>query len=75
MPAFSTESEVKCNVNHAIAAANKSLGNTPAMYRKCYVHPIILDTCLTGEPLFAAQVLLNRQDNGGHGNGWVQPEP
>ncbi len=39
----------KANVKNAIAAVAKMLGNTPAVCRKCYVHPAVLETYLSGE--------------------------
>jgi DNA topoisomerase-1 len=32
----------------AIEAVARLLGNTPAICRKCYVHPIVMDTYLDG---------------------------
>ncbi len=46
---FQTKTEAKQNVKNAIAAVSKILGNTPAICRKCYVHPAVLETYLTGE--------------------------
>ena len=33
----------------AIGAVAKMLGNTPAICRKCYVHPAVLETYLDGD--------------------------
>ncbi|MGZ8901828.1 MAG: DNA topoisomerase IB, partial [Limisphaerales bacterium] len=44
-----TKKEAKANVKHAIGAVSKILGNTPAVCRKCYVHPAVLETYLSGE--------------------------
>ena len=46
---FQTKTEAKQNVKNAIAAVSKILGNTPAICRKCYVHPAVLETYLSGE--------------------------
>jgi DNA topoisomerase I len=46
--AFSTKKEAKSNVKYAISAVSKLLGNTPAICRKCYVHPAVLETYLDG---------------------------
>ncbi|MDQ6621928.1 MAG: DNA topoisomerase IB [Verrucomicrobiota bacterium] len=39
----------KKNVKDAISAVAKILGNTPTVCRKCYVHPAVLETYLSGE--------------------------
>ncbi|MDQ2919945.1 MAG: DNA topoisomerase IB [Verrucomicrobiota bacterium] len=46
---FKTKTEAKQNVKTAIAAVSKILGNTPTVCRKCYVHPAVLETYLSGE--------------------------
>src|SRR5438045_1276706 len=46
--AFETKKEAKANVKDAISAVAKILGNTPAICRKCYVHPAVLETYLDG---------------------------
>ena len=46
--AFQTQKEAKGNVTRAIEAVSKMLGNTPAICRKCYVHPAVLDSYLDG---------------------------
>ena len=40
--------EAKKNVVAAIKSVAERLGNTPAVCRKCYVHPTVLDTYLNG---------------------------
>ena len=45
---FETAKEAKGNVVHAVEAVAKMLGNTPAICRKCYVHPAVLDAYLDG---------------------------
>jgi DNA topoisomerase I len=47
--AFETKKAAKANVKNAINAVSKILGNTPAVCRKCYVHPAVLETYLSGE--------------------------
>ena len=47
--AFDTEAQAKHNVVTAIEEIARELGNTPAICRKCYVHPEILDAYLDGE--------------------------
>lgn len=46
--AFETKKQAKANIKNAIGAVSKMLGNTPAICRKCYIHPAILETYLTG---------------------------
>ena len=43
-----TKGAAKKNVKTAISAVAKILGNTPAVCRKCYVHPAVLETYLSG---------------------------
>jgi DNA topoisomerase I len=38
-------------VKDAIGAVSKILRNTPAICRKCYIHPAVLETYLSGEPI------------------------
>jgi len=45
----SSQTEAKRNVVHAIEQVADRLGNTPAICRKCYVHPAILDAYMDGE--------------------------
>jgi DNA topoisomerase-1 len=46
--AFENKSQAKQNLKAAISAVAKILGNTPAVCRKCYVHPAVLETYLDG---------------------------
>ncbi|HEV8422897.1 MAG TPA: DNA topoisomerase IB, partial [Chthoniobacterales bacterium] len=46
---FENKSQAKQNVKVAIGAVAKMLGNTPAICRKCYVHPAVLETYLDGD--------------------------
>jgi len=46
-----TEAAAKKNVKAAITVVSKILGNTPAVCRKCYVHPEVLEAYLTGSPI------------------------
>ncbi len=43
--------EAKRNVLRAIEAVARMLGNTPAVCRKCYVHPGILESYLDGQTI------------------------
>jgi DNA topoisomerase-1 len=44
-----TQTQAKKNVVEAIKKVAERLGNTPAVCRKCYVHPTVLETYMTGE--------------------------
>ena len=48
---FDSAVEAKKNIVRAIEAVAKRLGNTPAVCRKCYIHPAIIDTYLEGTML------------------------
>ena len=47
--AFDTQTLGKANVKAAIETVSMSLGNTPTICRKCYVHPALLETYLAGD--------------------------
>ncbi len=46
--AFDSETQAKQNVVRAIERVAERLGNTPAVCRRCYVHPAVLDAYLDG---------------------------
>lgn len=46
-----TKKEAKANIKSAVTAVSKLLGNTPAICRKCYVHPAIFETYLNGDSI------------------------
>jgi DNA topoisomerase I len=46
---YDSQAEAKRNVLAAIEKVAKQLGNTPAICRKCYVHPEILSAYMSGE--------------------------
>jgi DNA topoisomerase I len=48
---FETKKQAKANIRTAISAVAKILGNTPAICRKCYVHPAVLETYLNGNSI------------------------
>lgn len=43
-----TQTQAKKNISEAIKEAAQYLGNTPAICRKCYIHPQVLDAYLNG---------------------------
>jgi DNA topoisomerase-1 len=46
--ACDSPTQLKKNVVQAIASVAKRLGNTPSVCRKCYVHPAVVESYLTG---------------------------
>lgn len=52
---FDSEARAKKNVLHAVETVSKLLGNTPAMCRKCYIHPAIFEGYLDGSLAEALQ--------------------
>ncbi|BAR63438.1 DNA topoisomerase IB [Bradyrhizobium diazoefficiens] len=44
---YDSQAEAKRNVVAAIESVSKQLGNTPAICRKCYVHPEVLDAYMS----------------------------
>jgi DNA topoisomerase I len=57
---FSSETEAKKNIVAAIKGVARQLGNTPAVCRKCYVHPTVLEHYLRGK---MKQMLTNSVKN------------
>jgi DNA topoisomerase I len=43
---FQTKKQAKSNIKTAICAVAELLGNTPAVCRKCYIHPLIVEAYL-----------------------------
>jgi DNA topoisomerase-1 len=43
---FETKGQAKANIKTAICAVAELLGNTPAICRRCYVHPAVLEVYL-----------------------------
>jgi len=48
---FDTKAEAKKNIVAAIERVAERLGNTPAICRKCYIHPAVIDSYLDGATL------------------------
>ena len=46
---YDSQAQAKKNVVQAIDHVAKQLGNTPAICRKCYIHPEVLESYMTGE--------------------------
>jgi len=45
---FETQKQAKANMKTAVCAVAQLLGNTPAICRKCYVHPAVVEAYLRG---------------------------
>jgi len=45
---FDSDAQAKKNVVAAVESVAKKLGNTPAICRKCYVHPAVIDAYMDG---------------------------
>lgn len=59
LESFDSDAKAKRNVVRAVEAVSKMLGNTPAICRKCYIHPAVFDGYLDGSLL---QALKKRAD-------------
>jgi DNA topoisomerase-1 len=59
---FSTAREAKEHVKETLCAVARRLGNTPAMCRKCYVHPGVIDAFLAGELKNGRAVRVNERE-------------
>ena len=46
---YDSQAEAKRNVVAAVESDSKQLGNTPAICRKCYVHPEVLNAYMSGD--------------------------
>jgi DNA topoisomerase-1 len=57
---FGSRAEAKRNVVQAIERVAECLGNTPAVCRKCYVHPAVIDAYLDGGTLAALRQRARR---------------
>ena len=48
---FESKTQAKRNLVQAIERVASRLGNTPAICRKCYIHPVVMNRYLEGETL------------------------
>jgi DNA topoisomerase-1 len=60
---FETKKQAKANVKTAICAVAELLGNTPAICRKCYVHPAIIEGYLSGRQIAGLGEAIKTADN------------
>jgi DNA topoisomerase-1 len=54
-----SDAQLKKNVVAAVKSVASRLGNTPAVCRKCYIHPAVLDAYMSGGMADAMQHLTN----------------
>jgi DNA topoisomerase-1 len=59
--AADTPTQAKRNVVAAIKSVAERLGNTPSVCRKCYVHPAVMESYLTGAMVTAFEQQIQRQ--------------
>ena len=52
---FDSQAQAKKNLVRAIESVAARLGNTPTICRKCYIHPVIVESYLEGSMLDALQ--------------------
>jgi DNA topoisomerase-1 len=48
---FTTKKQAKSNIRDAISAVAEVLGNTTAICRKCYIHPVVVEAYLKGDSI------------------------
>jgi DNA topoisomerase-1 len=60
---FETKKQAKANLKTAISAVARLLGNTPAICRKCYVHPAIVEAYLHGRQIAGLGEAIGTPDN------------
>ena len=56
-----TQTQAKRNVVDAIKRVAARLGNTPSVCRKCYVHPAVLETYMSGTMVQAAKKEMTQE--------------
>ena len=59
---FETKKQAKANVKTAICAVAELLRNTPAICRKCYVHPAIVEAYLSGRQVAGLRDTIKNPD-------------
>jgi len=57
---FTSATQAKKNVVDMIKCVAQRLGNTPAVCRKCYIHPAVLDAYLNGASIKSAKRRLDK---------------
>ena len=62
--AFDSEAQAKRNIVRAVERVARRLGNTPAICRKAYIHPAVLDAYLEGAMLDALRERTSASSKG-----------
>jgi DNA topoisomerase-1 len=60
---FESQKQAKTNIKTAICAVAELLGNTPAICRKCYVHPAIVEAYLGGRQIVGLADAIKTPDH------------
>ncbi len=60
---FETNKQAKANLKTAICAVAQLLGNTPAICRKCYMHPAIVEAYLCGTQITGLSQAIKSPDD------------
>ncbi len=60
---FETKKQATANVKTAVCAVAQLLGNTPAICRKCYVHPAVVEAYLSGSQIAGLGEVMRTPDN------------
>jgi DNA topoisomerase-1 len=68
LQAVRTKAEAKKNVVRAVERVAGRLGNTVAICRKCYVHPVVFDAYLDGTLVDTLQQRLDHEVRAGEGH-------
>lgn len=63
------ESQAKKHIVDAVKRVSERLGNTPAICRKCYIHPAVLDSYLDGSLTSALTASTDAKPTGDDGPG------
>lgn len=58
---FDSETQAKKNVVSAIESVAKRLGNTPAVCRKCYIHPEVINAYMTGTTIRTVREMVEQE--------------
>lgn len=61
LEAFDSEAQAKKNIVRAVETVAQRLGNTPAVCRKCYVHPAVFDAYLAGTTIETVRNAIDRE--------------
>jgi DNA topoisomerase I len=72
MPACTSATEGKRHVVRAVERVAQELGNTPAVCRKSYVHPTVIDTYLAGD--LASALVVRNGRRAGDASHTLRPE-